>query len=68
MAQIPVLLWLWHGPAAVPLIQPLAWELPFAISVALKKKKKKKKKLGMNFIPGCHFVIHNPTIQGKYFF
>ena len=27
---------------AVALIQPLAWELPYATSVALKKKEKKK--------------------------
>ena len=40
----PVLLWLWHSPAAVALTQPLAWEPPYAMSVALKSKKKKKKK------------------------
>ena len=34
------LLWLWHGPAAAALIQPLAWELPYATGVALKRKKK----------------------------
>ena len=45
----PVLLWLWHRPAAIALIRPLAWEPPYATSVALKtttttttKKKKKK--------------------------
>ena len=36
-------------PAAAALIRPLAWELPYAAGVALKrqrqKKKKKKKKL-----------------------
>ena len=40
----PVLLWLWHRPAATTPIQPLAWELPYAVSAALKKKKKKKDK------------------------
>ena len=35
------LLWLWHKPAAVILIQPLAWELPFASDAAVKKKKKR---------------------------
>ena len=30
-----------HRPAAVALIQPLAWELPNAAGVVLKKKKKK---------------------------
>ena len=33
----PVLLWC--RPAAVALIRPLAWELPYAVVVALKKKK-----------------------------
>ena len=34
------LLWLWHRLAAVGLIQPLDWELPYALGVALKSKKK----------------------------
>ena len=38
----PVLLWLWHRPAAVALIRPLAWEPPHPVSVALKKSKKKE--------------------------
>ena len=38
----PVLLWLWHRLAAAALIRPLAWELPYATGVALKKKKEKK--------------------------
>ena len=33
----PALLWLWHRPAAVAPIQPLAWELLYATGVALKK-------------------------------
>ena len=37
-------LWLWRRPAATALIQPLAWELPYATDAALTKKKKKKKK------------------------
>ena len=32
-----VLLWLWHRPAAVALIQPIGWEPPHAVGVALKK-------------------------------
>ena len=31
------LLWLWRGLAATALIQPLAWEPPYAASTALKK-------------------------------
>ena len=37
------LLWLWRRLAAIALLQPLAWELPYAVCEALKKKKKKKK-------------------------
>ena len=53
------LLWLWHRPAAAALVQPLAWELPYATSAALKdqktKKKKKRKKgfLDHTFYPGA---------------
>ena len=32
-------------PMATALIRPLAWEPPYAASVALKKKKKKKKEV-----------------------
>ena len=39
-----VLLWLWWPrPVATALIWPLAWELPYAAVVSLKKEKKKKK-------------------------
>ena len=34
-------LWLWHRPAATVPIRPLAWEFPYASSVALKRPKKK---------------------------
>ena len=40
----PVLLWLWHRPAAVASMRPLAWESPCAAGAALKRQKKKKKK------------------------
>ena len=40
----PALLWLWYRLAAVALIQPLAWELPYATGAALKSKKIKKNK------------------------
>ena len=32
-------LWLWRRLAAVVLIPPLAWELPYAAGVALKREK-----------------------------
>ena len=37
----PALLWLWRRPAAVALIEPLAWEPPYAVDAALEKTKKK---------------------------
>ena len=36
--------WLWHRPAATTLIQPLAWEPPYAADMALKQTNKKTKK------------------------
>ena len=49
---------LWCRPAAVAaLIEPLAWELPCAAGVALKKKKKKE-----GVVTGAFFEIH---LQGK---
>ena len=36
------LLWLWCRLAAKALIQPLAWELPYAADVALNKKKERQ--------------------------
>ena len=41
-ASDPVLLWLWRRPVATAPIRPLAWELPYAPGVALKKKKTEK--------------------------
>ena len=43
----PMLLWLWCRLAAAP-VRPLAWELPYAAQVALKKQKKKKTKPKQN--------------------
>ena len=39
----PVLLSLWGRLAATALIQPLAWEPPYAMGVALEKVKRQKK-------------------------
>ena len=36
----PALLYLWHRPAAVALIQPRAWEPPYAMGANLKQKNK----------------------------
>ena len=40
----PALLWLWRRLAATAPIRPLAWELPCATGVALKRQKTEKKK------------------------
>jgi len=37
-----MLLWLWLWLAAAALIQPLAWELPYAVSAALKRQKEQQ--------------------------
>ena len=38
-----VLLWLWCRLAAATPIRSLAWELPYAVNMTLKRKEKKKK-------------------------
>ena len=48
-----LLLWLWCRLAAAALIRPLAWELPYAMSGALKRQKKKIKKYIINKIHLC---------------
>ena len=40
----PELLWLQYKTAAAALIQPLAWELPYAVECSPKKQKKIKNK------------------------
>ena len=40
----PAMLWLRHRPAAIALMQPLAWEFPYARCVALKTEKKQQPK------------------------
>ena len=55
--KVLVLLWLWRRLVAAALIQPLAWEPPYAMGAALKRPKKKKKKiidLGV-FIPEMRY-------------
>ena len=37
------MLWLWRRLAAAALIQPLAWEFPYAVDAALKNNKKEIK-------------------------
>ena len=40
----PALLWVWCRPATTAPTQPLAWELPYATGVALKRQKEINKK------------------------
>ena len=35
--------WLWHRPAAIAPIGPLAWEPPYAAGAALKRQKERQK-------------------------
>ena len=46
----PALLWLWCRPAAAALIQPLAWEPPYAASAALKSKQRPKQNEILNLV------------------
>ena len=46
------LLLMWHRMAAAALIQPLAWELPYAASEALKRKKEEE-----NLKKGSHWIM-----------
>ena len=41
----PALLWLWRRLVATALIQPLAWETPYAAGAALEKARRKKKRV-----------------------
>ena len=45
----PKLPWLWCSLAAVALIQPLAWELLYAMVMCSPKKKKEKKRIKISF-------------------
>ena len=42
VADVAWILWLWCTPAVAGPIPPLAWELPYAAGMALKKEKRKK--------------------------
>jgi len=68
------LLWLCRRQAAVAPIQPLAWESPYAVDVALKRQKKQKYRI-LNLVrPGIkptssqrqHWVLNLMTQKGNY--
>ena len=56
----PVLLWLWHRPAATALIRPLAWEPPSARGAALEKTKRQKKKNNSQYNNFVHINFKMP--------
>ena len=57
------LLWLWHRPAAVAPIGPLAWEPPYAAVLALKRQETKNKNKKQNkTLARC--VLENAYLAG----
>ena len=38
-----MLLWLWCRPAAIAPIEPLAWEPPYAVGIALKRERERER-------------------------
>ena len=64
VAQIPAQLWLWRRPAAAAPIQYLAWELPYATGVALKRNEKKKER--KKIFQTKKFVKYNRSAQTFY--
>ena len=68
-----VLLWMWRKPAAAALIQPLAWELPYAAGAAIKRKKKNdgkeiQKSLSLIRLNFFHFLffISSKNVHNEY--
>ena len=57
VAMALVWLWLWCRPAAVALIQPLAWELPDAITAGLK--------MMMMMILSTHYVLDSDGCKAR---
>ena len=50
---------LWHRPAVTALIQPLAWELPHAEGMALKRQQQKQQKTGRGELLGVMEMVKN---------
>ena len=67
-----MLLWLWHRSAATAPIGSLAWELPCAVGVALKRQKDQKKKKERKGTPGkkimkaeTYIAFHSSLLLGQ---
>ena len=62
LSSDPMLLWLWYRPMAITPIQLLAWKLPYAVGVALKRQQNKWIKIKKNYssvgvsLPFCQMV------------
>ena len=54
------LVWLWCRPAVTAPIPPLAWKLPYAADVALKRQKTKKTKA--KFVPPALLCWPSPVL------
>ena len=63
----PTLLWLWQWPAAAAPIQPLAWELPYAMGVVLKKTESKKQNETKQFQIPAKNTFSDLRIQSQLF-
>ena len=63
----PALLWLWCRLAAAALIQPLAWELPYATGVAVKGKKRKNPNHCLSFWQVVIFFFNNNIITDHHY-
>ena len=67
----PALLWLWLRLAAVALILPLAWELPYTMGVAQKQKtkqnkmKKKKTKPNNQICMPSHIIVNSESTEDR---
>ena len=67
----PAFLWLWCRPVATAPIQYLAWELPYATGMALKRQKIKKISIFLNSkkkkkkIRRVHYKQNCPIINAK---
>ena len=57
------LLWLWCRLATAALIRPIAWELPYATGVALKKKKRQNK---IFFRYECDSNLHQNSFKNSF--
>jgi len=57
MAWWLVLCWLWLGLAAAALIWPLAWELSYAVGVAVKRKKNVSSALPRTYLFFCSYCF-----------